>query len=82
MHVDKAYDLRCRRLCRGRSIQLRIARRSVENSRWFGRHRWVVERTFSWLGGFGWLVTRHERRADIHYALTPLSCSLICFNRL
>lgn len=83
LHADKAYDhRRCRRSCRRRNIQPRIARRGVEDSRRFGRHRWVVERTFSWLSGFRRLVTRYERRADIHYALTLIGCSLISFNRL
>ncbi|WP_139284296.1 IS5 family transposase [Salinicola sp. LHM] len=83
LHADKAYDhRRCRRSCRRRGIRPRIARRGVEDSRRLGRHRWVVERTFSWLSGFRRLVTRYERRVDIHYALTLIGCSLICFNRL
>jgi transposase len=36
------------------------------------RQRWVVERTFAWLGGFRRLVVRWKRRAHIS---TSLSCS-------
>lgn len=39
-------------------------------------------RTFSWSSGFRKLVTRYERRAEIHYALTLIGCTLICFNLL
>lgn len=83
LHADKAYDhRRCRRSCRMRGIQPRIARRGIEDSQRLGRHRWVVERTFAWLGRMRRLATRYERRVDIHYALTLLGCSLICWNKL
>lgn len=32
-----------------RGIKVRIARRGTENKQRLGRHRWVVERTISWL---------------------------------
>jgi hypothetical protein len=32
-----------------RGIKSRIARRGVDSSERLGRHRWVVERTLSWL---------------------------------
>ncbi len=83
LHADKAYDhRRCRRSCRARGIQPRIARRGVEDGQRLGRHRWVVERTFAWLGRMRRLATRYERRVDIHYAFTLLGCSLICLNKL
>ncbi|NOG31694.1 IS5 family transposase [Halomonas sp. TBZ9] len=83
LHADKAYDFaRCRRACRRRHIQARIARRGVEDTQRLGRHRWVVERTFAWLEQMRRLATRYERRTDIHYAFTLIGCSLICFNRL
>ena len=83
LHADKAYDhRRCRQACRRRGIAPRIARRGVETSQKLGRHRWVIERTFAWINRFRRLVTRYERRSDIHYAFTALACSLICFNKL
>lgn len=59
-----------------------MARRGIENSRKLGRHRWVVERTFSWLYRFRRLTIRYERRADIHCAFLELGCALICCNHL
>ena len=53
VHADKAYDSpRCRSALRKRGIKVRIARKGVESSTRLGRHRWVVERTLSWLGKY------------------------------
>jgi Transposase DDE domain len=53
VHGDKAYDhRRCRAYLRRRGIRPRIARRMVESSERLGRHRWTIERTGAWLGGF------------------------------
>ncbi len=83
LHADKAYDhRRCRQACRRRGIAARIARRRIETSQKLGRHRWVVERTFAWINRYRRLITRYERRSDIHHALAALACSLICFNKL
>jgi len=50
LHADKAYDSKVlREELRKRGITPRDARRGVENSERLGRHRWVVERTLSWL---------------------------------
>ena len=43
-----------------------------------GRHRWVVERTLSWLLGFRRLGVRYERRPDVLQGLLHLACALIC----
>ncbi len=58
-----------------------IARRGVESSERLGRHRWVVERTLSWLNRYRRLKVRYERRADVHQGLLELGCALICWNR-
>ena len=82
-HADKAHDHhRCGAECRARSIAPRIALRGVERSDRLGRHRWVVERTLAWLARFRRLTIRHERRADIHWALTSPACSLVCLNQI
>ncbi len=60
----------------------RIARRGIESAEKLGRYRWVIERSFAWLNKFRRLTIRYERRADIHYALTSLGCSLICLRAL
>lgn len=83
LHADKGYDYpRCRRALRQRGIKARIARRGVESSQKLGRHRWVVERGFSWLYRFRRLTVRYERRADVHQAFLDLGCALICCNYL
>ena len=83
VHADKAYDIpRCRLALRKRGIKVRIARKGVESSARLGRHRWVVERTLSWLGKYRRLTIRYERRADIHEAFLHLGCALICLAHL
>ena len=73
---------RCRAYLRRRGIQPRIARRMVESSVRLGRHRWTIERTGAWLGGFRRLRIRYERDSQRFYALAMLACSVICFNAL
>jgi IS5 family transposase len=83
LDADKGYDFpRCRQALRDRSITPRIARRGVESSKKLGRHRWVVERTLSWLNRQRRLKVRYERRDDIHQAFLHLGCALICWNFL
>jgi transposase len=83
LHADKAYDIpRCRQALRRRHIRVRIARKGIDSSERLGRHRWVVERTLSWLNRYRRLTVRYERRADLHHAFLTLGCALICFNAL
>jgi IS5 family transposase len=64
---------------RKRGITPRIARRGIESSERLGRHRWVVERTLSWVNRFRRLKIRYERRDDVHQAFLDLGCALICW---
>jgi IS5 family transposase len=83
VHGDKAYDhRRCRAYLRRRGIRPRIARRMIESSARLGRHRWTIERTGAWLGGFRRLRIRYERCSERFYALAMLACAVICFNAL
>jgi IS5 family transposase len=83
LHADKGYDFpRCRQALRKRHIKPRIARRGIDSSARLGRHRWVVERTLSWLNRYRRLKVRYERRADIHQAFLSLGCALICWSFL
>jgi IS5 family transposase len=83
LHADKACDIpRCRQALRRRRIRCRIARKGVDSSERLGRHRWIVERTLSWLNRYRRLAVRYERRVDIHQAFLTLGCALICFNAL
>lgn len=82
VHADKGYDFkRCRQAIRRRNGVPRIARRGVESSERLGRHRWVVERTLSWLNRFRRLKVRYERRDDIHLAFLKLGCAIVSFNQ-
>jgi len=79
LQADKAYDASAlRRALRARGITPRIARRGIDSSVRLGRHRWVVERTVSWLLGYRRLGVRYERRADLLQGLLHLACALIC----
>lgn len=78
-HLDKGYDYgRCRQALRKRHIIPRIARRGIESKKKLGRHRWVVERTISWLHAFRRLRIRYERLAMVHAALLAIGCFVIC----
>jgi transposase len=83
LHADKGYDhRRCRRECRARGIAPRIARRGIDSGERLGCHRWKVERTLAWFAQFRRLAVRHERRADVHLALTTLGAAIICIQQL
>jgi transposase len=83
LHADKGYDNpRGRRYLRRRGITARIARIGHDSSSRLGRHRWVVERTVSWLLAFRRLALRYDRTAATITALARLACTLICLRRL
>lgn len=82
LHADKGYDFdHLRNWLRRRQIVPRIARRGIEPSGRLGRHRWVIERTMSWLNGCRRLHRRYERTADHFLAFVGIACTLICFRR-
>ncbi|WP_223855682.1 MULTISPECIES: IS5 family transposase [Streptomyces] len=81
LHGDKGYDYpHLRRWLRGRGIAPRIARRGIGTSQRLGRHRWVVERTMSWLAGCRRLHRRYERKPEHFLAFTAIG--LINYRRL
>ena len=83
LHLDKGYDYpRCRRALRRRGIVPRIARRGIESTKRLGRHRYVVERSLSWLVGYRRLQFRYERGADVLLGFLQLACALICLRSL
>jgi transposase len=45
------------------------------------RHRWVIERTFAWLGSFRRLLVRHERLTSMYRALLYFAAALIALRR-
>ena len=81
--ADRGYDHdKYRRLVWQRGVKPIIARRQTEHGSGLGRHRWVVERTFAWLHQFKRLLTRYDRRAEIHEAFLAIGCCLVCYRRL
>jgi transposase len=83
LHADKGYDFpRCRAYLQRRGIKVRIARRGVESSTKLGRHRWVVERTISWLLRFKRLGQRYDRTERTLAPLLTLGMVLINLRRL
>lgn len=80
---DRAYDSEPhRKTLREKRIHPILAKRRTENGSGLGRHRWVVERTLSWLHQHRRLRIRFERRADIHEAFLSIACAMICQNYL
>src|SRR5829696_9140318 len=58
----KVYDAKkCLKALRRRGIKSKIARKGKERGEKLGRHRWVVQRTFSWLNRHRRLKIRYER---------------------
>lgn len=83
LHADKGYDYRrCRALLTRRGIQVRIARRGIEDQSRLGRVRWVVERTISWLPGSKRLGLRYDRTERTLAPLLTLAIVLINLRRL
>lgn len=83
LHADKAYDhAELRAWVRRRGIRVHIARNGIETSEKLGRHRWVIERTISWLTDYRRPTIRYERKANHFLAFLTLAATLTCFKRL
>ena len=83
LHADKGYDYpRCRRYLHRRGIKVRIARRGIEAKTHLGRHRWVEERTISWVLRFKRLGLRYDRTEATLLPLLLLAVTLINLRRL
>jgi transposase len=67
---------------RRRRIGIRLARKGVESSTRLGRHRWVIERSLSWLTRFRRLARRYERLDEHFQAFADIACAMICYRRL
>ena len=88
--ADKGYDSKAfRNRLRSRGIRPCIPYRRSKRSRpgrkpdLSGyRHRWLVERTFAWLGNFRRLVVRWDRHAHTYLAFLLIACSFISLNAI
>ena len=84
--VDRAYDADWLRdaledrgmesACPHRRSRRRPARQDGRTLRRYKR-RWIVERTFPWLGNFRRQLVRHERKINTFRALVHVACILI-----
>ncbi|NQE66750.1 hypothetical protein NG2371_01198 [Nocardia gamkensis] len=52
----------CMRRAAAAGMPDRIARKGIESTERLGRHRWVIERTISWLTGYHRLKLRYDRK--------------------
>ncbi|WP_438803071.1 IS5 family transposase [Frankia tisae] len=83
LRADKAYDSEdLRRFLRDRGIAHRIARKGIESSEKLGRHRWKVERTMAWLGGYRRITIRYERNSHNFLGFLTLAAALTCWKKL
>jgi transposase len=83
LFADGAYhSRRHRQALRARGISAAISRPKQPHGSGLGTHRWVVERTISWLHQYRRLRVRYERRADIHDAFLQIAGCLICLKLL
>lgn len=83
LFADRGYDYdKYRREVRARGIKPVIAKRNTQHGSGLGRHRWVVERTFTWLHQFRRLRIRWERDPEQHLAFLHLAAAIICWRRL
>ena len=73
---DRGYDSEpVRKELKKRHIWPLLAKRGEPHGSGLGVHRWVVERSLSWLHQFRRLRVRYERRADIHEAFLAIGCA-------
>jgi transposase len=61
---------------------VRIARRGVDSTERLGRHRWKVERTLAWLGGYRRLSPRYERNGYNFLGFLCLAAAITCWKKL
>lgn len=89
--LDRAYDsnpLRKRLAKRGIEPIIPARSRNVNATHQDGRklrrykNRWIVERTFAWLGWFRRLVVRHERHSTTYAGFFHIACALITLRKV
>ena len=83
LYADRAYDCEpARRILRWLGIEPHLAKRHTAHGSGLGVHRWVVERTISWLHNFRRLRVRWDRRDDIQQGFLKFAAGLICLSFL
>lgn len=83
LYADRAYDSAAfRERLQTEGIKPFLAKRGTAHGSGLGCHRWVVERTISWLHQFRRLRVRYERLGYMHRAFLSLAASLIAARHL
>ena len=83
MQGDRGYRSRAyQRELRRRRIEPVIPQVDTPHGSGLGVHRWVVERTLSWLHQFRRLRIRYERLPELHEAFLTIGCAMICYRFL
>ena len=91
MIMDRGYDSDgLRKALRRRGIEPIIPHRKgrrkppMQDGRALRRYkrRWVVERTFAWLGNFRRLVVRYDRSLTIYRGFFHIACFMIVLRRV
>ena len=83
--LDKGYDYpEVYELCAELGLAAHVRSRGEEQQAiasepGFRAHRWVVERTHSWLNRFRGLLIRWSKKPENHRALLQLACGLIAW---
>jgi len=92
--ADRGYDsMALRRALKRRGIQTCIPQirrkqarrkpgRPLKDRSAEYRRRWVIERTFAWLGNYRRLLVRWERRLEVYRGFFTLALILICLRRV
>ena len=63
-------------------IQSRKEESDASKNTDFKAHRWVVERTHSWMNRFRRILTRWEKKAENYEAMLHFACGLIVWNKV
>lgn len=63
-------------------IQSRKEESEAIKSADFKAHRWVVERTHSWMNRFRRVLTRWEKKVENYEAMLHFTCGIIVWNKI
>jgi transposase len=77
---DSLEDRGMELVCPHRGGRKRPSRQDGRTLRRYKR-RWIVERTFAWLGNFRRLLVRHERQINMFRAFVHVACILIALRQ-
>ena len=83
VYADRRYDSEgTRGLLRWLGIEPRIATRGEAHVSGFGKVRWGVERTISWIKGRRRMRVRYDRRGGVPNAFTTIAACVVCLRIL